>query len=483
MTRSSILLLLLATLPGPAHAQRTATSVVQVAVDRMGGLPLLEKVERAHIEQVTLWHRQTFEDRPFGDLVGSYERVTDQRDYTLPAWRNTRRFLGGGAPAGFEIIDLVRDSVAARFSPTGPNAPAAWGPLNIAYVDERRELFTFSPERLLPLALRDGNLALLPDTSIDGEPHARVKANVDRFPVMLFFHTGTGLLARARFRAAQLNDFGLAPFGNMEVDVWYSQWRPVPAPGGQMRYPGQIDIARLGRPYKRLSILSARFDVAAAPDSFTVAADVRTRYAAAATRPMWDIPIDSGRITESRFAVLGTPGFAPQAVKVGSQWLLLEGSAVPERAQVEDAWLRAKDGAGFGGVLISMSATPRGGMAWFTRNRLPVLHGRGAARGTAVILANWGVSARTTAVTEGRWVRIGGDSLWIEPFDAPGAPDGLLAYVPSLRWAYHAMSIDPLVKELIMERVKQRGWTVERLGNARTLTAPVTPTQRAGTDR
>ena len=153
------------------------------------------------------------------------------------------------------------------------------------------------------------------------------------------------------------------------------------------------------------------------------------------------------------------------------------------RAPVEDAWLRGKDGSGFGGVLVSMSATPRGGIAWFTRNRLPVLHGRGAARGAAVILANWGVDTRTTAVTQGRWVRMGGDSLWVEPFDAPGAPDGLLAYVPSLRWAYHALSVDPLVKELIMERAKQRGWTVERLGNARSLTAPVTPPQRAGADR
>src|SRR3546814_12790558 len=62
-----------------------------------------------------------------------------------------------------------------------------------------------------------------------------------------------------------------------------------------------------------------------------------------------------------------------------------------------------------------------GGMAWFIRNRLPVLHGRSAARGAAVVLANWGVDARTTAVTQGRWVRLGGDSLWVEPFDAPGA--------------------------------------------------------------
>jgi hypothetical protein len=485
MRRSFALLALsLTVLPHAALSQRTAGDVLRLAMERAGGAPALERVERAHIEQMTLWHRQTFEDRPFGDQVGSYERVTDQRDYTIPAWRNTRRFVGGGAAAGVEIIDLVRDTIAARFSPQGPNAPAAWGPLNIAYVDERRELFTFSPERLLPLAMRDPKLALLPDTLIDAGLHHRVKATIERFPVTLFVHAGTGLLARARFRAAQPRDFGLAPFGNMEVDIWYSQWRPVPGPGGQqLRYPGQIDIARLGRPYKRLTILSARFDAAAAPDSFTIADDVRARYRDAATRPMWEIPVDSGRITEGKFAVLGTPGFAPQAVKVGSQWLLLEGSAVPERAPVEEAWLRARDGAGFGGVLISTSTPPRGGMAWFVRNRRPVLHGRGAARAAAVVLANWDVSERTTAVSRGQWVKLGGDSLWVEPFDAPGSLGGLLAYVPSLRWAYHALALDPLVKTLIMERVKERGWTVERLGHARALTTPVTPAPRAGAGR
>ncbi|MBL8983791.1 MAG: hypothetical protein JNL26_16525, partial [Gemmatimonadetes bacterium] len=217
MSRATLLVLLAlgACPPAPANAQSTATTVVQVAIDRMGGLSLLDRVERARLELVTLWHRQTFEDRPFGDVVGSYERVTDQRDYTIPAWRNTRRFLGGGAPSGFEVIDLVRDSVASRFAPTGPSAPAAWAPLNIAYVTERRELFTFSPERLLPLALRAGDLASLPDTMIAGQRQARVRATVEGFPATLSFDRGTGLLTRAHFRASQPDDFGLAPYGVM----------------------------------------------------------------------------------------------------------------------------------------------------------------------------------------------------------------------------------------------------------------------------
>ena len=478
MSRATLLVLLAlgACPPAPANAQSTATTVVQVAIDRMGGLSLLDRVERARLELVTLWHRQTFEDRPFGDVVGSYERVTDERDYTIPAWRNTRRFLGGGAPSGFEVIDLVRDSVASRFAPTGPSAPAAWAPLNIAYVTERRELFTFSPERLLPLALRAGDLASLPDTMIAGQRQARVRATVEGFPATLSFDRGTGLLTRAHFRASQPDDFGLAPYGVMDVDLWYGLWRMMPAPSAPgLRYPTQIDIARLGVPYKRLTVLSARFDVAAMPDSFAVGDEVRTRYHATATRPMWEVPLDSGRIVNGRFAVLGTPGFAPQAVKVGSAWMLLEGSAVPERAGAEDAWLRSKDGAGFGAVVVTAGAAPRGGLAWFARKRLPASYGPGAAKGAAAVLRNWEVTTPPGAVARARWIRMGGDSVLVEPFDAPGAPGGLIAYVPSLRWVYHALAVDPFVKELVMERVRQRGWAVDRLGHARALDTPLAP--------
>ena len=65
-----------------------------------------------------------------------------QRDYELNAWRNTRRNLANGTWRE-SVTNVVVDTVATM-RPAGANA---FRPLSIAYVDERRELFAFAPER------------------------------------------------------------------------------------------------------------------------------------------------------------------------------------------------------------------------------------------------------------------------------------------------------------------------------------------------
>lgn len=462
-----------------AQGQSTPTAVIDRAIDRMGGAATLQKIERARFEQMTLWHRQTFEDRPYGDVVGSFERVTDLRDYTLPAWRNTRRFIGP-VLASPEIVDVVRDTVAIRLSPPAPNATAAWNPLNIAYLDERRELFAFAPERLLLAARSAKDLRALPDTAIDGVAHARVHATVEGFPATITLRRTDGFPAFVRYVAAQPNDFGLAPYGAMEVEVWYGQWRSLANAGAPVRYPMQLDVSRIGRPYKRITILSARFDVAASPDSFAVSDELRGKYMATATKAMWDMPLDSGRVIDGRFAVLGPPGFSPPAVKVGRSWILLEGTSVPERAEAMQGWLATRDaGTKLGGMLVTIPGAIRGEASWFARQGRPVYLGRGAQRGAQVVLKNWKVPATAvTLVSRGRWTTFEGDSMWVEPFDAPGVNGGVVAWVPSLRWVYQGMSVDPAVREQVLDLAKQRGWSVERIGNVRAVTAPLSTASR-----
>ncbi|MBL0179389.1 MAG: hypothetical protein IPP98_09735 [Gemmatimonadetes bacterium] len=69
----------------------------------------------------------------------------------------------------------MRDTIAVRLMPAAPNAAPAWGPLNLAYVDERRELFAFAPERLVLQLRHDPALRQLADTTIDGAAHARLR--------------------------------------------------------------------------------------------------------------------------------------------------------------------------------------------------------------------------------------------------------------------------------------------------------------------
>lgn len=156
------------------------SEILDTAIARMGGEAALRRIERVRFEMLTLWHRLTFDERANALGVG-YEVHSDLRNYSLDAWRNSRRFLNGSA-APPQVIDVVRDTAAVRqlFLPNG--TPAPWSPLNIAYVDERREVFAFTPERLLLAARAASDLRALADTVVAGVPHARLTATIEGFP-------------------------------------------------------------------------------------------------------------------------------------------------------------------------------------------------------------------------------------------------------------------------------------------------------------
>src|SRR5437868_6201803 len=237
-----MLTLLLALVAAPLPSQLpdpAAKAIVDTALSRMGGRESLARAQRARREMLTMWQRVNFRHEPYSDAP-TYELHTDVRDYGIRAWRNTRHFSVSGA--GPQIVDIVLDTVAIRQAPNG-----VWGPLNIAYVDERREVFAIAPEHLLLVADAAPDLALGRDTLIDGLPAARVTATVEGFRMTLLFRRGDGLLAMSRFRAAQPNDFGLVGWGEMEVETWYSRWSRT-AVGAVL--PSQVDQMRLGRPYK-----------------------------------------------------------------------------------------------------------------------------------------------------------------------------------------------------------------------------------------
>jgi hypothetical protein len=459
----------------PPTPRVAPSDIIETAIDRMGGQATLRKIERVRFEMMTAWHRMTFDDVP-NDVVGSYELHSDLRNYALGAWRNTRRFVGG--PTLREMTDVVQADAAIRRLPKPDGTLAPWTPLNIAYTDERKELFAFAPERLL-LAARDArDLRALADTSLAGKPHARVSATVAGFPATIFVRRADGALTMARYRAGQPNDFGLSPWGEMEVEVWYARWNRYPLAGTTgVVYPTQWDVRRVGRPYKRLSVLAANFDAPAPADSFAISDSLRGAFAVTASRPMWDLPMDSARVIEQRFAHLGPLGPTTPAVKLGTRWLFLEGPVVPARAESDAKWLAAADpGSTVGGMLLTVADIGRGGAAWMAERKLPVYIAPGSAAAMAANLRNWKQRpSAATVVTNGQWLRMGGDSLWVEPIDYPDAPGALLAYVPSLRWVYSGVAAAPLNFDVLVERIRERGWAVDRVGSLRGLTQPLPP--------
>jgi hypothetical protein len=470
----------------PVGAQ-SATTLLDTALARMGGAAAARDVKRARFEMMTQWQRTAFDARPYADQP-SYESHSDLRDYEAVAWRNTRRFNNGRSVV--EITDVVHDTVAIRRSPGGPGGPASpsavaagtWAPLNIAYVDERRELFAMAPERLL-LGARDArDLRSLGDTTIAGAAHARLAATVDGFRTTILLRRSTGFLTAVRFRIAEPNDFGLVPWGEMEVELWYSAWRKQPS---GLVYPFQWDVKRVGQPYKRMTVLAATFNPPATPDSFAVTDSLRAAYLATARRPMHDIALDSARIVESRLASFNTPGAPVGAVKLGEGWVLLETGQAPSSIERAAAWLRSAQGGGrIAEALITTPATGNGGAAWLAARQTPIHVASGAAPFVdAVLRGHSAPSAGVASVARGRWLRVSGDSLWLEPIDLPDAPGSLMVYVPSLEWIYGASAANPLHLDQLLARARERRWHVSRYGSARGVMTMLTPAQRLAESR
>jgi hypothetical protein len=440
-------------LPAPTPAERLDT-----AIARMGGEAALRRIERPRFEAMTQWLRTSFDGRPFADAL-SYESHSDLRDYTRMGWRNTRRFLP--AAPGQETVDVVVDTVAIRGS------GGLFAPLNAAYVDDRAEIFAFAPERLLLAARAAGDLRALRDTTVGGVAYVRVAATVERFPAVIWLRRDDGMLAAAHFRAAQPRDFGLTAWGTMPVEIWYSRWRPQPS---GVRYPTQLDVKRVGQPYKRITYLTVALDTPAAPDSFAVSDSLRRAFVATATRAMFDLAPDSARIVAERFAEFRTNGYPVGAVKLGSQWLLLEGGIAPLSAERALAWLERQGGGGRAtdAVLTSSTTPSAGGSVRLAVSGVRLWAPTGAAAFAREVVAAQGGRATVQAVpAAGRWLRLDADSAWVEPMDLPDLPGSALVYVPSQQWLYAYAAASPVVREVVLARAKARGWSVAWLGTAR----------------
>lgn len=430
----------------------------------MGGAERLASLTSSRAEYMTMWQRTTWDSRPAADAP-SFERHVDLRDYTTRRWRNTRYFV----PGTMSIADVVNDTIGARTQPARTGGTETV-PLNVTYVDERRELFAFAPERTLLLARAARDLRALPDTSIDGQRHRRVRATVEGFVATYYLREADKLPARVHYRADATNDFGLAQWEVHDIDVWYGNWMRV-APG--VLVPRQRDVYRVGRPYKRMTALTLAFNVPAPADSFAIADEVAQRFLATEQRPMWKISLDSAQIVAEHFAsfprFIGSVG----ALRVGGQWVLIETAQHRGAVDLVDQWLRARGESGVQAGIVARPFSGNGGARWFTAGKGRVFAAPGAAPALRAMGA--GQPATTTYVPAARWVRLGSDSLYMEPVDFADGNGAMVLYSPTHRWFYSPFFGVPQHQaqhDALLARYRARGWPIEWVGSVVGLRAP-----------
>lgn len=441
---------------------RQAEQIVDRAIVRMGGDSLLRAITAIRRDVMTQWQRTTFGTHPYADQP-SYERHQDLRSYTLQAWRNTRAFIPSTATA----VDIVADTIGYRVL-VAPGRPENILPLNVAYVDERRELFAFAAEKILLHARDRGELRTLPDTMIDGHKHRRVGAQVAGFATTLFFREADHLPVMARFRANEVNDFGLAPWGEMEIEMWYSAWAVV-RPGALL--PRQVDVRRAGRPYKRMTAMTIVINPPAPADSFAIPDSIVQRFLATERRPMWAVPLDATKGADGNFAAFPPQLGATGAVLIGGKWIMLEtGQAAGAMPLVQSWFAKQPSPSSIGGGLVTMTSTSNGGVSWFVEQGLPLWIAPGAEQMVRTI-AKPRTQSQITVIRAPRWVKIGTDSLWMEPINAPDMVGALAIYSPTHRWVFSSAAfVAPwatVERDQFVAKLRARGWPVNWIGSGR----------------
>jgi len=434
------------------QAPETPAALLGRAVARSGGDSALRAVRTARYEYVTQWMRTSFERLP-APAASGLEVNTDWRDYPRGIWRYERRFLGSPVM----IRDLVRDSVAITDLGQG------WTPLSGAYVHERDEIFLAAPERLLLRAHDEalgGRVRTGADTVIGTGTHARLHASLDGRDITLFLRRSDAQLTGIRYRAAQPWDFGLAAWGEMEVETWYSRWTV----SGPYLVPFDYAIHRVGRPYKRLSIVRVQLNVPVAEDSVLVPEPLRARYLAEQRRAMFDVAVDSVTVSPDGFARFGVPGTPLGALRASGGWLLLGSGAAPLITDRALARLRQTGVPVLAALLGTMSAGSGGGAPTLARAGVSLLASGTARPFLAAMFRQQGLDPREiTWITEPGWRIVAGDSLWLEPADLPDVEGALLAWDPTRRWLYAGDGPGPAQIRGALAVAATRHWPVERM--------------------
>jgi hypothetical protein len=448
-----------------AHAQArgvvadSARQVIGRAAEQLGGMAALSGVRTLRQQYVTHWFRPSFEPNASGVAsAGSLELNVDTRDYTRPAWRQFRGNIASGT-TGPAITNVVTDSVAMSETPRGPMA------LNGTYVAERTELFLLAPERLVPALdsiARAGGRVAVRDTMVNGVQLRGVRSSIDGREVTLWVDGG-GFPAGVRVRAAQPFDFGLAGFGTMDMDAWYAQWRIVSG----VAFPGHVRVLRVGQPYKELFIQSIAVNTPVPADSFAVSDSMRRVFLAEARKPMFDVAIPAIRPDSNGFVTFGPPQVMQGAVRLRSGWMILGTGADSSVMRKALAALGSEKGAV---VVTGASVSTASGAPAADSRGLDVFVPRGALGLTLAVYKQQGIRpAHMKTIAGGSWMRVAGDSVWMESLSLPDAPGAVLIWVPRLSWAWIGPFAGPIQSRSALALLDKRGFAATRIGTVRAL--------------
>ena len=252
----------------PARAE-TARSIVERAIDAVGGAAALKSVSSLQIESIGHEHFIEQSERPEGPFIVRYLQTSEKRDVaggrsrieTQQRFSQVPDWAGAGAT-------LINDGEAAvlnrgeRYAPAGRQA-----------FEDGRERIELAPERVLLTALAAADLDVAPNVTVHGMSQRAVTFGWRGRTVRVILNPAS--YVPTAVETSGEDTFGI--WGTVKTTTYYSLWTLI---AGGVRYPLQTDREWNGVSKASATIMKIAVNPAADASAYAIPDDVKKAFAA-----------------------------------------------------------------------------------------------------------------------------------------------------------------------------------------------------------
>lgn len=237
-----------------------AKSILVDVIRAMGGMDTWKDIRQIQMTHVGHKHWMEQSENPNGPFITSYQVVDETRgvwETMLHRKESTRQFQSAGASE--TMLVLNEDKGLLKFGDRSFPMPAS-------YRTSYDEWLRYAPERLIFEALNHP-LKQEKDAVVEGTPHHVISYQKEGLNHKLFINTNTHLLYQAEIESFLPQDVFNYPWGKFKTTIIYSlQWLYP----GEIRYPAQWSIYKLGKLYQSSTITSISFQSELDSDLFEI---------------------------------------------------------------------------------------------------------------------------------------------------------------------------------------------------------------------
>lgn len=255
------------------QAAPSASDLLHAGLAAMGGEQKLRALTGLHFQATTVRNMIEQSERPEGPYFLEFHHVEEWLDLAQRNWKRTTQIDAPMQPQ-FTIAAVVSDGAASLSNDAHP------GPGSGEQLQDAEEALALSPERVLITALASPDLHRLPDLKLQGVPHHEVEFSWQGSPVRIFLNADTHLPTAVEWVRAYPFGMFWSIWGDVTTRVYYSFWWLQ----NGLHYPLQKDIFRNGLADQTETITRIDFNPAFSAADFAITPEIRTAFAARATK-------------------------------------------------------------------------------------------------------------------------------------------------------------------------------------------------------